>query len=367
MFDVVKDSKVLFITNYRFVSSKTKNGGVKLCTMDYLALLKTKYNVILFEVDFTGNFFSKLKFKLGIDVYDYYDVEQYKNQLSEVIKANNIEKVFINHTSAMKFAKTCKTFNPSIQTVILSHGNESGDYIHELVNHNKTKLHQFYKLGRQLYLESWYRKNYIDRVFVVSQIEQSIEKWLRCNDSVFVHRIFKKEFLEWKPIKGRVGFLSDLTHEPNIFGLEQLCEVLSKKQIPKDFKLRIIGLSDSRLNPLLAKYKFIDYLGYLDEVALKAELKTWMVYLNIVLYYSKGVSTKLAKGMNYGLPILTTVEGNRGYKLHGLEDVTVTNIDDFVLKMLELSNDKLKAEKVENIVKDNVCKMKDFSSLTDKI
>jgi hypothetical protein len=42
---------------------------------------------------------------------------------------------------------------------------------------------------------------------------------------------------------------------------------------------------------------------------------TWAIFLNLVFYYSRGVSTKLAKGLGWGIPVLTTPYGNRGYDI----------------------------------------------------
>ncbi|PNW26880.1 glycosyltransferase [Formosa algae] len=116
----------------------------------------------------------------------------------------------------------------------------------------------------------------------------------------------------------------------------------------------MVGVGDSRIDAVADKYPFIQRLGYLTESELKDELGSWMAYLNIVLYYSKGVSTKLAKGMDLGLPIITTTQGNRGYLLTGLEDVTAENVEEFVNIVLEACNNKDRVIKIRNTVIENV-------------
>lgn len=314
------------------------------------------------EVDFTTSFFKKLKFKLGIDVYDYYDAYKYKDVLENLICKHGINTVFINHTSSMKFAKTCKTINSECYVVLLSHGNESGDYMHELVQSTKNNLlSRYYKLGKQLVLEAKYRKDYIDKVVVVSEVEKNLEYWLHSKKVVYLPRIYEPDFLDWNPTDGRIGFLADFTHLPNLYGVEKLCEELVTREIPANLKIILVGQGDERINSITAKYTFIKRLGYLSEQDLKNELRSWIFYLNIVLYYSKGVSTKLAKGMNLGLPIITTNQGNRGYLLEKFEAMTANNVEEFADILLRLCNNKRAASKIRDTVIYNVEKNSEYS------
>ncbi|WP_179374542.1 glycosyltransferase [Winogradskyella wichelsiae] len=366
--DLNNKTKAVFITNYRYVSSKTKSGGVKLCTQDFIKVLETKYDLEIVVVDFTSSFFKKLKFKLGIDVYDYYDAENYKDVLENLIIKKGIDKVFINHTSSMEFAKVCKTISSNCSVVLLSHGNESGDYMHELVQSSKNNLlSSYYKLGKQLVLEAKYRKEYIDKVVVVSEVEKNLEYWLHSNKVVYLPRIYEPDFLEWDPIEGRIGFLADFTHLPNLYGVEKLCEELNKREIPSNLKIILVGQGDERINSVVAKYTFIERLGYLDEQDLKKELGSWIFYLNIVLYYSKGVSTKLAKGMNLGLPIITTNQGNRGYLLEKLDTITAKNVEEFTDILLRVCNNKDVASEIRDIVIYNVEKNSEYSRFSTNL
>ena len=353
--ELKRKSRAIFITNYRYTSSETKNGGVKLCTQDFIKVIEKKYDIEYVEVEFTSSILKKIKFKLGVDVYDYYDIEKYKDVLTQLFTKTKIDKVFINHTSAMRFAKICKEINPNSYISLLSHGNESGDFIHELSNKkNSNLINGYYKLGKQLVLEAEYRKKYVDCVVVVSDIEKSLEYWLHSKDVVFLPRFFSQDFLEWNPIEGKIGFLADFTHLPNLYGVERFCEELNKRTPPNNLKLILVGVGDSRIDEVVSKYPFVERLGYLSESELKEELGSWMVYLNIVLYYSKGVSTKLAKGMDLGLPIVTTTQGNRGYVLSGLEDVTANSVEEFVSIVLNVCNDKVRVSEIRNKVIENV-------------
>lgn len=361
--DLKDKPRAVFITNYRYVSTKTKSGGVKLCTQDFIKVLETKYDLQIMEVDFTNNFYKKVKFRLGIDVYDYYDTENYKSALENLNENSGINTIFINHTSAMAFAKLCKEIIPGCTVVLLSHGNESGDFMHELVQSDKSNpFSKYYKLGKQLVLEAKYRKEYIDKVVVVSEVEKYLEYWLHSKKVVFLPRVYESDFLDWNPIEGRIGFLADFTHLPNLYGVEKLCKELDKRELLSKLKLVLVGQGDDRIEAIIKKYPFVERLGYLDENDLKNELSSWMVYLNIVLYYSKGVSTKLAKGMNLGLPIISTIQGNRGYLLKDLDNVTAKNVEEFADIILSVYNNKEIANEIREVVLHNVKENSDYST-----
>jgi hypothetical protein len=64
---------------------------------------------------------------------------------------------------------------------------------------------------------------------------------------------------------------------------------------------------------LARRHGFVDYLGPLNDDALRAEAATWCCFVNPIFVYSKGCSTKLAVALGWGLPIATTRYGARGY------------------------------------------------------
>ena len=64
------------------------------------------------------------------------------------------------------------------------------------------------------------------------------------------------------------------------------------------------------------KYSQVTYLGELSNDNLETEVATWALLLNPVWWYSTGASTKLAKAISWGVPIVTTTAGMRGYKWH---------------------------------------------------
>jgi hypothetical protein len=63
------------------------------------------------------------------------------------------------------------------------------------------------------------------------------------------------------------------------------------------------------------EFPFVDDLGRLNDVALRQEAATWFVFLHPLFCFARGASTKLATGLAWGLPCITTESGMRGYEL----------------------------------------------------
>jgi hypothetical protein len=311
--------KILFITNRLFIDEHAPEGGVSYCTQDFISLLKTRYEVVLFPVSFNQSFLYRIKSKLGIAVFEDYAPQDVATSLFKTIKENSIKKVFINLSTALSFSKIIsEELGSTVKIILCSHGIEGGDMLHNAVraDHPLSWFQQFassYKLGGTLKKELEFRTKYIDLVLTVSEIEASIEKWIGAKKVFFVPRIFSKDFISWMPVKGRLGFVGDINHFPNYYGFLQLCEAMAQKEGRSAISIRVVGKESKNLDALLSKYSFIQSLGYLDNEQLRLEAATWVYYLNLVFYYSKGVSTKLAKGMNWGLPVISTEAGNRGY------------------------------------------------------
>ncbi|MDB5248362.1 MAG: hypothetical protein JWQ40_2756 [Segetibacter sp.] len=311
--------KVLFVTNKLFVDESKPEGGVRLCTYDFINLLKCRYEVVIYSLEFNRTLTYRIKAKIGLDVYEDYDLNKYATLLKDKIAKHSIQKVFINLSNATAISKVIKKHNgENVKVILCSHGNESGDFLHQTVRFSQymAPLPRFFsawRLGRVLQKEVEFRTRYLDMVLNVSPIEESIEKWLGVNETYMVPRVYAPDFINWNPTEGKIGFLSDLSHYPNYNGLLQLCKALAAAKPSKSVQIRVVGKRGRNLDNLMSQYDFISPTGYLTDDELKVEAASWMYYLNLVFYYSKGVSTKLAKGMNWGLPVLSTEAGNRGY------------------------------------------------------
>lgn len=313
--DEHKRRKSLFISNGKYLDPGSAEGGVKLCTQEYIELISTRFEALLFPIETDRSFWYRIKKKAGLAIYEDYNVFSYSGRLVEVIREHAIDIVFLNMTNTIVFSALLRQQFPALTIVLCSHGNESGDFLHDLVIHNVygriKKIMGSYALGKLLIIESRYRA-YIDLVLTVSTIEENIELWIGAPKVKMIPRTIQDDSLCFNPINGKVGFFGDLSHNPNFYGLEMLCTSLSLLNT-EGIEIRIAGAGNEKGAYLAKRFSFVTYLGYLPEAVLAKEVETWTFALNPVFYYSRGVSTKLGKALGWGLPVITSIKGMRGY------------------------------------------------------
>lgn len=312
--------KAIFITNKSSLYSDV-TGGVQLCSQEFLEILNNVETISIenYYVQFTKNFFQRVYIKLGLENYSMYDVKKDEDDLVKYIREHKIEVVFINMASLVRYARPIKeSFGNAVKIIMMSHGNHSGDFIHLIskpiaqtgfVRNFLNKI----RLGLLLATESTYRVKYLDAVIALSETEMQIENWFGAKQSLFIPRRLKAAFLHHQPVLGRVGFVGRLDHPPNLQGMEILLIELAKyKNV--DIEIRLVGTPESYGKRIAALHSSVKYLGELNDTDLEKEASTWALQLNPVWWYSTGASTKLAKAISWGIPIVTTTAGRRGYK-----------------------------------------------------
>ena len=127
-----------------------------------------------------------------------------------------------------------------------------------------------------------------------------------------ITRTIKEQALDWKPIKGRLGFVGRLDHPPNKEGLLLILDEINKIS-DKNIQIRIVGSPLEEGENISNKYDFVKYLGELSDPELKDEASSWSAFLHPIFCYAMGCSTKLAVAIGWEIPIVTTTMGARGY------------------------------------------------------
>lgn len=346
--------KLIFVSDKIHLKSDIP-GGVQICTKEYIKLLESAdFEVIPFPVNHTRNIFTRFKIKMGIELYSRYD-KFIVDTLIEKVKAEKAKYIAFNQVDFLKIAKVLrKRLGKSIKIIALSHGNESGDFLHSIVRSDKRRgikhLRDIIRLGFAIYRESASFIYDFDVVLSISQTEQQINNWLGAKKSIFIPRTFNPDYIDWKPNLSRLGFVGTLNHKPNIDGLLALIKEFEKQKIT-DYHIRVVGGPISVGKKLAEKHKIIDYVGHLSDEELRAEAESWAFFLNPILWYSRGASTKLAQGINWGIPIISTPAGNRGYELPEGRIYTVENVKQMVDHIIKQTQSVEKLEKIQQSVK----------------
>jgi len=309
--------KILFLTNALYLDTRNREGGVRNCTNEFIELLSQRFEVIKFPVTNHITIPYRLRVRLGLNHYNDYKPEIYRTEILEAIRVHKIRLVFLNLSNTVRFSSLIKEMSDQkVKVILCSHGNETGDFLHQVVrfpgeNGYFRNLFSSYTLGRLLKIEAAYRLNAIDMVLTVSPVEENLEKWLGSGKTFMVPRVIKKDFLPLRPVPFRVGFLGDISHTPNQSGVLAVCNALMA--LGQKVEFRLVGGPEEIGRSIEKKYPFVKYLGFLNDEELREEAATWAFFLNLVFYYSRGVSTKLAKALGWGIPVLSTIPGNRGY------------------------------------------------------
>ena len=311
--------KALFLTHRQLLYSEI-TGGVQLCSQEFHNAISACNDLQLedYYVPFTKNIFQRIQIKLGFENYSMYDVAKDSPALLKYIESENISIVFINMASCVRYAKPIKdTFGNKVKTILLSHGNHSGDFLHLITKPLKrsgliTKKIKKTRLGYLIATEATHRVKYLDAVIAISETEKQIENWFGARQVVFMPRKLYADFVNHQPDLNRVGFVGRLDHPPNIQGIAILLDEMIRHPL-HDLKLRLVGAPEAEGKKIAEKYNCVEYLGELSDADLEKEIASWSLFINPVWWYSTGASTKLAKGISWGIPIITTTAGMRGY------------------------------------------------------
>jgi hypothetical protein len=307
----------LFVTHpVSFQSGVT--GGVQLCTREFFDMLvRAGLETIPHFVPYTKKITDRALLRFKVDVYNMFDITGSAPELLNKIEQEKASWVFLNMAGTVRFSKSIKErFGTRVKVVLLSHGNDSGDFLRVASVPVRPslfrRLQDTCRLGKILKTESYFRIKYLDAVITVSETERQIENWFGAKKVIFAPRLLTAEPLDWKPVAGRAGFVGRLDHPPNYGGVTLLFDELAKKNI-SGVEIRIVGAPAEWGKRLEKKYSFVKYRGELSDEELTQEVSTWALFLNPVFWYSTGVTTKVAKAVAWGLPLLTTTAGLRGY------------------------------------------------------
>ncbi len=226
--------------------------------------------------------------------------------------------------------------------VLLSHGLASVDEVHaaRIARHGMAPAGlpriPDRRIGAMLRVESEGLPAF-DHVFCLAAFEVEICRWLGARSASWLPRTMRTDhFLNWTPTGDRVGCVGTFDHPPNLEGLEHLCAALQAAG-PGRLRLRLITHSREFAASLRGRYPFVDDLGpLLAPGAVEAEAATWSAFVHPIFCHAMGCSTKVATGLGWGLPVLTTAAGVRGYSWKEGGVALATTAADLAQRALEV-------------------------------
>lgn len=311
--------KALFLSEQNALAPG--GGGQQLCTREYIETLQLA-GFELTELGFATDraLATRIRRKLRPVPYANVIPADYFARVESAVRAVNPTFIFCNLYNSLPLASRLRDMaSPATRLVFLSHGLASVDEVHaaRIANELPDQAHlppvEDNRIGSMLRFEAR-ALHVFDHVFCLAEFEVEICRWLGARSVSWCPRILRPGgFLNWKPIGDRIGVVGTIDHPPNLEGIERFCAAVNAVGAGQ-LRLRLITRSRAVAASISERYPFIDDLGPLDTPsALEAEAATWSAFVHPIFCYAMGCSTKVATGLNWGLPVLTSTAGFRGY------------------------------------------------------
>lgn len=322
-------------------------GGVQLCSREFLEIVRAaSAETRLLAVTVTRAPAWRLRRKLGLGAYLFYRPAEARAAVErEAHSGFAPTHVFLNRSELLRLAPLVAKNFPRAQVVVMSHGNQSGDDLYEIAGpggrraSGLARLTAIWRIGLDLVCESRSRHRHIHGVCVMSDEEAVLERWLGARRVVVLPRVFASAPLAPSPVGLRIGYVGTLNHTPNRLALEAVCAEIAR-QGAGGIELRLAGGPGAVAEELATRFPFVRPLGRVDDAGLRAEAATWSVFINPIFWLSRGASMKLALALGWGLPVVTSRSGARGYEWReGSPCVTGDDASEFVRATLRLLRD----------------------------
>lgn len=305
----------LFISQSNFLEAE--GGGVQICTREFVQVIEAsgvKLTVLPFEPD--RRLSTRLLAQIDPSPFRVAGPDL-RRRVEAATSQTDFDFVFLNQEALASLGPDLRSrVSKKCKIVVLSHGLEHVDLLHiirlrhDLPISSRIRPSAPVLLGRILLAEQRYRR-FIDGVCAISPFDADLERWLGTKHVAWLPRIVTPRPLAWAPAKGRLGFVGTLDHAPNLEGLVAILDVMAREKTP-GLTVRIVG-SASIANWLRSRYAHVEVAGPLDNAALALEAATWTAFLHPIFCLPRGASTKLALGLSWEIPIITTAHGRRGY------------------------------------------------------
>jgi Glycosyl transferases group 1 len=290
-------------------------GGVQLCTNEFLAVLRKaglEINVVPVEPD------RRLSTRLWRRTFGsaYFRPLSAESIAAIQREGKGVQFLFLNQV-ALAGALPHAALS-GVPTIALSHGCEITDLLHLArlrdkmpLSSNQLRPTARFALGRTLFDEALSRRN-LDGVVAISPFDADCERWFGTRNVCWIPRTLAPNFLDPRPVMGRFGYVGTLDHSPNLEGLTGVLTAISATD-SKELVVRIVGGPERVGRWLTQRFPHAEYLGPLQAAQLGDEVESWNGFIHPIFCLARGCSTKLASAIAWGLPVVTTHFGRRGY------------------------------------------------------
>jgi hypothetical protein len=327
----------------QFISHRdhlTGRGGVQTCTNEYLRTLSDAgIDVDVVAISHDMSLPTRVLRQFNSSPYfgsvRHHDLGRIRAGLEE----KRYDIMFFNQVALAGAADLLTKTEPYRTTKIaLSHGCEITDMLHAarlkstLPISARLRPNPAIALGSTL-ADEWTARRALDGVVALSPFDAETERWLGMSHVTWVPRTLAANPVEWTPQDGVFGYLGTLDHAPNLEGLTRVLEAAGPNA---SFRLQVVG-GTPRIGAWLARrYSAVEYLGQLDDADVRRIAANWLGFVHPIFCQARGCSTKLATALDWGIPVVTTELGRRGYTWSSGECLEADSPATFVEAMMSL-------------------------------
>lgn len=306
----------VFVTSYNSLAKC--GGGVQTCTADFTELLSALFNLQLVPFDVKRSLVQRVIDRFAGHHPRELIPAEVEGRIEEVLKNTSAEVVFFNLLEPIRTVRFLRQkYGSELLLIHLSHGLDSTDLSADRQFHRRRQestqpdRKSACYLGQKIQREADYRR-FVDASICIAPLDAELERWLGVAYTLWLSRPVRCKPLVFSPVKDRVGCVATLDHPPNRNGLTELFEALSSRP-RSQLRFRLIGSPPIIGCQFAKEFAFVDYLGGLSDSEVEAEIATWCAFVHPVFAYARGASTKIGHALGWGLPIVTTADGVRGY------------------------------------------------------
>ena len=303
---------------------------------------------------------KKTKRKLRQRIINYISIRINKNVNDDISGINDFSNEYLTHINSLiedykiEIVQIEMLYNASI--VLSLPQNVKKIFIHHEIGFVRNKLY-FDKLGWNNYRKVKYEQNKITEIGILNKYDAIItlstidsQKLQQAGVNIPIYSSFATitppkhsiSYITHTSNKQILSFIGPSTHEPNVIGVHWFLENCWDSLLKKDssYKLQIIGKwNKQEQDKILKKYKSVEFLGYVENLAETIKDTTMIVPITI----GSGIRMKLQEAALNLVPFVSTTVGAEGLpfvnEIHGfIED----NPKLFIEKILMLKNEATK-------------------------
>lgn len=294
-------------------------GGQQVCTRELIEVLeKAGFNLIQVPIQNRLGLLERVRNRVRPIPYPVCWPSDTADLIARKAKESGAGTIFFNLIDFLPLAREVRSKTGAKTTlVMLSHGLASPDVRH--INRIAGEMPEItgrcprYELEAVLQKEKEYLGDF-DQVISLAEFEADLCREMGARRSGWIPRMIPEQSLEWKPVEGRLGFVGTLDHPPSMEGMVKVLEAWPR-DAGSGVKVRVVSRSRWHGEWLAKRYPEVEYLGPLDGGKVEKEAASWCAFLHPMFCFARGCSTKLATGLAWGIPCISTPSGIRGYEL----------------------------------------------------